>query len=212
MDKYKAIVAFGPPGAGKGTAFQRMKEESWVQYIASGDLVREAQARNDRFSKEITSYLSRGERIPDGDIVIMVRESLERKVQSKVYEPSKQLLLCDGFPRTAWQIGQFSEFVSIEEVLLFDAGLHVLDGRRKDRIKDYENQGKTPRTDDTLKAFSARIGEYLVTGTECLEEFAKRGVLITKIDANKSKDEVFSQVSRRLWVKGYDLGFAAKRF
>lgn len=208
MDKYKAIVAFGPPGAGKGTAFQRAKEHAWVHYIASGDVVREAQAKGDRFAKEITSYLSKGKLIPDGDLVRIVKESLEKRVEDKLYVPSKQLLLCDGFPRTAWQLDQFDKFISVEEVLLFDAGVHVLDERRKDRIKEYENSGKKPRTDDTLEAFANRVKDYLITGNACLDEFAKRGILITKIDANKSKDEVYLQAARPLCRKAYRFGLA----
>ncbi len=213
MDKYKAMVAFGPPGAGKGTACQQMKEFPWVHYIASGDVVREAEARNDRLGKAISSYLKKGKLIPDGNVIELVKKSLEERVEKGLYVPAKQLLICDGFPRTNIQRVRFSGFsgeinLGIEEVLLFDANLHVLNERRKDRIKEYENCGKSPRTDDTIDAFASRLADYVKTGNECLDGYASQGILITPIDANKSKEDVLRQVSKRFHLKAYQFGLA----
>ncbi|HEX5415676.1 MAG TPA: adenylate kinase [Chloroflexota bacterium] len=90
------IVMLGPPGAGKGTQCQLLAERLLLPHVATGNLLREAVARQTPLGRLAQPYLERGELVPDETMVGLVRERL--------LEPdAKPGAILDGFPRTVEQ-------------------------------------------------------------------------------------------------------------
>ncbi len=94
MTRY--IVLLGPPGAGKGTQAEIIREMYHLAHISSGDLFRENIKNQTELGKLAQSYMNRGELVPDDVTIAMVRDRLSR-------EDCAQGALLDGFPRTPAQ-------------------------------------------------------------------------------------------------------------
>lgn len=92
----KYVILMGPPGAGKGTQAQRVAERLGVVHVATGDLFREAMAKQTELGRKAESYVKRGEYVPDEITLGLVQERLS--------QPDAQAgALLDGFPRTTEQ-------------------------------------------------------------------------------------------------------------
>jgi adenylate kinase len=99
------IVMLGPPGAGKGTQCQLLAERLLLPHVATGNLLREAIARNTPTGNLARPYIDRGELVPDETMVSLVRERL--------LEPdAKPGAILDGFPRTVEQASALNQMLA----------------------------------------------------------------------------------------------------
>ena len=90
------IVMLGPPGSGKGTQCDLLSEKLALPHVATGDLLREAIARNTPLGAVAKPYINRGELVPDQVMIRIIHEWLEK--------PGHQAgFILDGFPRTVTQ-------------------------------------------------------------------------------------------------------------
>ncbi len=90
------IVLLGPPGAGKGTQAKMLAEKLGLVHVSSGDLFRENLTNQTELGKLANKYMSKGELVPDGVTIAMVKERLSR-------EDCVKGAVLDGFPRTPAQ-------------------------------------------------------------------------------------------------------------
>ena len=98
------IVLFGPPGAGKGTQADRLKEEYDLVHISTGDVFRALDPASD-LAKLAKSYSDKGDLVPD-DITIEILESEVAKY------PDAKGVIYDGFPRTTAQAKALDLFLA----------------------------------------------------------------------------------------------------
>jgi adenylate kinase len=90
------VVMLGPPAAGKGTQCALLAERLAVPHVSTGELLREAIARQTPLGKLAQPYLDRGELVPDDMMVSLVRDRL---LQTDAHRGA----ILDGFPRTVDQ-------------------------------------------------------------------------------------------------------------
>jgi adenylate kinase len=90
------VILLGPPGVGKGTQGVLLCERMGMTHVSTGDLLRKARRAGTPLGKEAQTFMDRGELVPDGVIIGMVRELL-------VDLPSDAGVVFDGFPRTVAQ-------------------------------------------------------------------------------------------------------------
>ena len=94
--KSPRIILFGPPGAGKGTQAQLLKEQLGVHHISSGDLFRFHLREGTLLGQRVNYYVNAGLLVPD-ELTIDI-------VLDKVLDlPLEDGFLLDGFPRTEEQ-------------------------------------------------------------------------------------------------------------
>lgn len=90
------VVLLGPPGVGKGTQGRRLACEHGVALISTGDMLRDAVAKQTPLGRQAKQLMDGGNLVPDDVIVGLVRErSLEDDAQKG--------FVLDGFPRTVPQ-------------------------------------------------------------------------------------------------------------
>lgn len=90
------LVLFGPPGAGKGTQAQLLKERLGVEHVSSGDLFRHHLSTGTELGELARGYMIRGELVPDKVTIGMVLDRIGRL-------PAGQGFMLDGFPRNTNQ-------------------------------------------------------------------------------------------------------------
>ena len=99
------IVLLGPPGAGKGTQAQLVSDELKLPHISSGDIFRENLKNQTELGKKAEEYINRGELVPDGITISMIKERLSR-------QDCESGALLDGFPRTPAQAEALDEMLT----------------------------------------------------------------------------------------------------
>ena len=107
------IILFGPPGSGKGTQAEKLKEHFNLLHISTGDLLRNQISEGTTLGMEAKKFMDEGKLVPDGVVIGMLGGAVE-EAKSK----QKQGIIFDGFPRTKAQA------VALDNMLL-DKGTSV---------------------------------------------------------------------------------------
>jgi len=87
------IVLFGPPGAGKGTQANFLKEKYNLIHISTGDVFRFNIKNETALGMLAKSYMDKGELVPDQVTIDMLNAEVERNAGANGF-------IFDGFPRT----------------------------------------------------------------------------------------------------------------
>ena len=90
------VILLGPPGAGKGTQAQGIKEAFGIPQIATGDMLRAAAESGTEAGLRAKPYVDRGVLAPDDIVEAVVAERLTQ-------DDCEDGWLLDGFPRNAGQ-------------------------------------------------------------------------------------------------------------
>jgi adenylate kinase len=96
---------FGPPGAGKGTQADLLKEKYKLVHISTGDVFRFNIKNETELGKLAKSYMDKGDLVPDE----ITRNMLEAEVDKNV---DANGFIFDGFPRTSSQAKALDTFLS----------------------------------------------------------------------------------------------------
>lgn len=202
------IVMLGAPGAGKGTQAKSISEKFGLPHISSGDIFRENIKNQTELGKLASSYINKGELVPDDVTISMIKERFTRPDCA----PGAVL---DGFPRTVAQAEALDDllqelggkidvvpYIQVPEQALIER----LTGRwtckqcgqiyhkmfsppKQDGVCDLDGSELYQREDDKPQTVTNRIRVYLDQTAPLIEHYKKSGVL-AEIDGNQSIDLV----------------------
>jgi len=108
------IILLGAPGAGKGTYATRLSAKYGLPTISTGQLFREAVAKQTELGKKVKQYLESGALVPDETVIGLIRERLSQP-------DCKKGFILDGFPRTIAQAQALESIARVDIVLDFIA-------------------------------------------------------------------------------------------
>ncbi len=209
------VILFGPPGSGKGTQAERLREKHGLRHISTGDLLREAVAAGNDLGKRVQSILAAGQLVPDDTILALMREV--------VAAVGREGWLLDGFPRTVGQangldaqlaeLGQRIDAIVVLNVRR-EAVIERLSGRRtctncktvfhvkvnRPRVEgvcDRCGGRLVQRDDDRPETIAKRLDVYEAQTQPILAHY--RGVVpIHELDGEQPVDEVTRSIERVL--------------
>lgn len=108
------LILLGPPGAGKGTQANAIKDQFGIPQISTGDMLRAAVKAGTDLGLAAKKVMDAGGLVSDSSIIGLVKERLKQDDCKKGY-------LFDGFPRTIPQADAMKDAgVGIDYVLEID--------------------------------------------------------------------------------------------
>ncbi|MBI5394773.1 MAG: nucleoside monophosphate kinase [Verrucomicrobia bacterium] len=214
------LVLLGAPGVGKGTQAEFLIERLGPCHLSTGDIFRAAKAlpESERTPaiEEALGFMKRGDLVPDGTVVALVRERVECLNCEGGF-------LLDGFPRTVAQAEALEGMLKTQKVKL-DAVLNyempiekVVDrigGRRtcskckavfhvtnmppkKAGVCDHCGAELFQREDDRPESVRVRMQAYAKSTAPLTDYYGNKGVLISII-AEGSPEEIFQRTMKLL--------------
>lgn len=181
----KNIVLFGPPGAGKGTQAEILKEKYNLKHISTGDVFRYNIKNETELGLLAKTFMDKGDLVPDEVTINMLEAEVDKN-------PDAEGFIFDGFPRTESQATALDNFLEkkgakINGMVALEVPEDLLVGRLLERGK---TSGRSDDSDETkirnrfneyntktavLKDFYAAKGNYYgVDGVGSIEEITER--------------------------------------
>ncbi len=179
------IALFGPPGAGKGTQSQMLLEKYNLDYISTGDLLRQEISEETAIGLKVKDLIAKGELVSDEIIV----ELIEKKITANV---DKNGFLFDGFPRTLVQAYILDGLLlKLNTSLSCLLSLEVPDDELVRRL--IERGKNSGRSDDNMEVIQNRLREYNEKTAPVLDYYTERG-LCCPINGLGDIQEIFGKL------------------
>jgi adenylate kinase len=204
------IVVLGKQGSGKGTQAARLSTAYGVPHVSTGEAFRAAVKAGSELGRKVSGYLERGELVPDGVVVAVIREHL--------FGPgAPEGFVLDGFPRTVGQAESLASLsaprgidvvvdleVSTEEVLRrlssrrvcanCGTNFNLVEGPPKVEGRcDVCGGPLVQREDDTEEAIRRRLELYDSETVPLIAWYRRQGLLVS-VDGTGTPDEVTERV------------------
>jgi adenylate kinase len=206
------LILLGPPGAGKGTQAERLREDFDLAYIATGDMLRKAVKDGTELGRKAKEYMDNGDLVPDEVIIGVILEEVEG-------ESAQDGFLLDGFPRSVGQAEALEEALAgldrrLTAVLCIQASddevVRRLSGRRictkaehvynvytdppkHDEVCDQDGSRLVQRDDDREATVRKRLAVFHKQTEPLVEYYEDRG-LLRRFDGTRSPTEVHDHI------------------
>lgn len=179
------IILFGPPGSGKGTQSKMLLKKYKLEYISTGDILRDQIARQTPLGIEAKEIINKGQLAPDELVVQLLEEKLTENKEANGF-------LFDGFPRTLVQA-----YILEGLLLKLNTSLNTviaLDVPKDELTKRLLNRAHIEgRSDDNEIVIQERFREY-DNKTLSVIEFYKSRNMFTSIKGIGTQESVFERV------------------
>ena len=178
------LLLIGAPGAGKGTQAERLAARFGIAHISSGDLLRQHVSNQTPLGRAVQSYLDRGDLVPDGLVMDMLRKPVLAAASGYVL---------DGFPRTVEQAK--ASYAVVQPLgAEVQAAIH-LDVPRQELMRRLLARGRG--SEDGKAVIEHRLQVYLEKTVPLLVYYAGREWMFT-VDGARPADVVHEDIAGRI--------------
>ena len=190
-DRYKTVLLFGAPGAGKGTQGKILGQIPGFFHLACGDVFRSLDTTSE-LGQEFLRYSSKGELVPDSLTVQMWRQNMHAQTVLSLFKPRSDLLVLDGIPRSLPQAQALDDHIDVLRVI------HLVCKDKDQMIQRMKRRAiKENRLDDADESvIRKRFEVYDEETSPVLDHYSSK--LIREVDAIGSPAHVMEHVLEEL--------------
>lgn len=201
------IIILGPPGSGKGTQANLIKNFFNLKHISSGEIIRQEIEKNTEIGNFIKNEIKKGALITD-DLIITLLDTHIKKHNN---------ILLDGFPRTLSQAIHLSKKnIKIDYIINLIIKNNIILKRlkyriifnnnnynilyKKSKINNIDNETGEKlikRLDDSLSTIQNRLIEYNNTTQEIINWY-KNTTNIIEINGETNSTIIFNKIKESL--------------
>lgn len=187
--KAKVIFVIGGPGSGKSLQCERIEERFGLRRLTLGDLLcAELQSHSDR-GRHLRDVLERGEQLPEDTMLELLCDAVA------VFQRQGKGLVISGFPRDLRRAEEYeSKMGGPSAVLLLSCSADTMSSRLQCRRGSSSSFQSAPDREDVLHR---RAESFCNDSQEVAAHYEHKKLLYT-IDAERSPDEVFSQICQAM--------------
>lgn len=185
--RYKTVLLFGAPGAGKGTQGKILGQIPGFFHLSCGDVFRSLDI-NSPDGRLVYESSSRGELAPDEITIRIWKRGIDAYTTLSYYKPHEDILILDGIPRNVRQAQLIEEHIEVKHIIHLvcpdeEAMIHRMRRRaiRENRADDADE-----------KVIRRRFEVYRAESAPVLDYYP--GSIVSKVDAIGSPAEVLLKV------------------
>jgi adenylate kinase len=113
--KYRTLLLFGAPGAGKGTQGKILGTIPNLFHCACGDVFRNLRIDSE-LGRVFIEYSSKGQLVPDEPTIRLWRENIAAQTALGRFHPDRDVLILDGIPRNPAQAEMLKDTLDVRGV------------------------------------------------------------------------------------------------
>ena len=187
--KYRCILLFGAPGAGKGTQGKIFGAIPHFFHCACGDVFRNLRT-DTPLGKVFLRYSSLGQLVPDEPTIKLWKQSIADATKVGRFHPQQDLLVLDGIPRNVNQAKILRDTLNVVGVF------YLKSADEKKLIERIQRRAiKENRLDDAnLSVIRERLKTYEAETKPVLKFYGSK--LVHHINADQSPAKVLADILR----------------
>jgi len=181
------IILFGPPGAGKGTQAEILRDKYNLVHISTGDVFRYNIKNETELGKLAKSYMDKGQLVPDEVTINMLKAEVEKNEGANGF-------IFDGFPRTEAQADALENL--LQSINTKVSGMVALEVDDEALVQRLLERGKTSgRPDDADEAIIRNRIKVYYDETAILKNYYQQQDKYYGVDGVGSIEEITERLN-----------------